>query len=184
MYFGMDNWMNHEYSMYKTLYNLYIINLQILEAEGDPAAGGHVYTFTDGEENEEPYIRDVRDEVLTKSVIIHGLLVDFVADNHDLVTLAVDSGGEYCIYTDTGVDFYDCLKLIGDQTSDDMTLEVSIMSVFVFILLFLLCSTTLKYYIARKNSNVNILILLFCYKANKETLFASSKFDLVLSYNI
>jgi len=89
-----------------------------LEADGNSAGGGLIMVFTDGEETQPPNIEDVADDVLEREPIVHGLLMDGVADDHDLIKLAVESGGDFCIYEDSGsggIDYYQCMMDIVDN---------------------------------------------------------------------
>ena len=80
----------------------------------DTSAGGLIMVFTDGEETERnsPNIEEITPVVLQNAAIVHGLLLKEAADGHNLIQLADDSGGEFCIYEDMGfggVDYYMCL---------------------------------------------------------------------------
>ena len=85
-------------------------------------------TFTDGGENSSPYIRDLEEEILEKEAIVHGLLLDSVTDDHDLIKLARNSGGDVCIYEDNGNggnDYYDCLFELIANLGRFLVIEVS-----------------------------------------------------------
>ena len=84
--------------------------------------------FTDGEETVAPYIADVEYDILQKKPIIHGLLMDSVAKNHDLITLSIASGGGFCIYEfggKGGIDYYQCLMNTISTLGTFAALEVS-----------------------------------------------------------
>ena len=106
--------------------------MQGLEKGGNDPAGGELYVFTDGGENQSPRIKDVRSEVLTKKVKVFGLLLISVIAGHDLITLSVDSGGKSCIYSDNGTDYYDCLNNLYGQTSSTSPVEVGSQILFPF----------------------------------------------------
>ena len=100
----------------------------MLETDGGSAGGAHIFVFTDGEENTEPYIANVTAEVLQKKVCVHGLLMIQVADNHPLIQLAQRSGCGYCIYEDSGddvQDYYQCLTDSISQIGVTAAVEVS-----------------------------------------------------------
>ena len=100
---------------------------QMLEAGGNSAEGAIIIVFTDGAENSKPYIRDVRNEVLNKGAVVHGLLLDDVASKHELITLSVDSGGDFCIFADAGlggIDYYMCMMRIIAGLGNFAALEV------------------------------------------------------------
>ena len=106
--------------------------LQVLEYGGNSAAGGLVIVFTDGGENNKPYIKDVASSVYQKEAIVHGVLITGVADDHDLIKLAVQSGGDFCIYQDSGsggIDYYQCLMDIVLNSGSFTTLEVRVVNV-------------------------------------------------------
>ena len=88
--------------------------------------------FTDGQENDKPYIRDMTDEVIRKEAIVHGLLLAGVADSHDLIKLSVQSGGDFCIYEDSGsggIDYYQCMMNIVSGIGTFAALEVHIKAI-------------------------------------------------------
>ena len=105
---------------------------QMLEAgENGTAAGGMIMVFTDGEEtldrNLHPTIKEITPVVFEKESIIHGLLMSGVTDDHDLIKLAIKSGGDFCIFEDSGdggTDFYQCLMGILESLDDYATVEV------------------------------------------------------------
>ncbi|XP_076808247.1 calcium-activated chloride channel regulator 3A-1-like [Clavelina lepadiformis] len=66
--------------------------LEILEENGKNPVGGNIVVFTDGEENEKPYVKDVSDQVLQAGGVVHAIFFSTSAKN-DLATLVVDSGG-------------------------------------------------------------------------------------------
>ena len=75
--------------------------------------------FTDGAEtNHFPKISDITPVVLEKEAIVHGLLLAGVADDHDLIELALETGGTFCVYvvgrTEGEADYYDCLIAIAE----------------------------------------------------------------------
>lgn len=43
-----------------------MLSYQVLESDGESAAGGHLIVLSDGGENASPYIRETRDDVLSK----------------------------------------------------------------------------------------------------------------------
>ena len=99
----------------------------MLEKGGESAAGGLVIVFTDGEETNAPYIKDVEAYVRSKNVIVHGLLMDGVADDHDLIKLAEATSGSFCIFEDSGsggTDYYQCLMDIVQGVCSFTVLEV------------------------------------------------------------
>lgn len=63
---------------------------------GDDAAGGELIVMTDGKETSATYIREVRQTVLDKKVVVHSVLytTDVAPETHDLSTLARDTGGK------------------------------------------------------------------------------------------
>ena len=65
----------------------------MLESYGDNVArGGVLQVMTDGEENRYPYIKDVRDDVIKKKVIVDSILYTSQAD-HALKELSKETGG-------------------------------------------------------------------------------------------
>ena len=99
----------------------------MLEKGGESAAGGHVIVFTDGQETSAPYISDAEAYVRSKNVIVHGLLLDGVADDHDLIKLAEATDGSFCIFEESrrgGSDYYQCLMDILQGISSFTVLEV------------------------------------------------------------
>ena len=70
----------------------------------------------------------MQDDVLRKEAIVHGLLMDGVADDHDLIKLSVQSGGDFCIYEDSGsggIDYYQCMMDIISNFGSFSATEVS-----------------------------------------------------------
>nr|XP_039257975.1 calcium-activated chloride channel regulator 1-like [Styela clava] len=67
--------------------------IEVLENYGPPE-GGQLIVMTDGEETTYPFVRDVRDEVLDKTVVVQSLIV-YTVENADLVSLSEDSGGQW-----------------------------------------------------------------------------------------
>ena len=101
----------------------------MLERGGKSAAGGLIMVFTDGAETQsiDPTIANMTSTVLQKEAIVHGLLMDGVADDHDLIKLANQSGGEFCIFEDSGsrgIDYYQCLMDIVSLLGSFAPLEV------------------------------------------------------------
>ena len=99
----------------------------MLEANGKSAEGSHVIVFTDGGENQYPYINDVKYGIMSKKLTVHALLLDGVADDHDLIKLAVETGGDFCIYEDSGsggIDYYQCMINIINKLGSFASLEV------------------------------------------------------------
>ena len=66
-----------------------------MEADGD-ATGGELIVMTDGQENINPYIRNVSSTVTSKSVIVHCILYTPYTEpaDHELSKLAASTGGE------------------------------------------------------------------------------------------
>ena len=107
----------------------------MLERNNKIAAGGLIMVFTDGKETGQyPQIADITASVLQKEAIVHGLLMDGVADDHDLIKLSTQSGGDFCIFKDTdlgGIDYYQCMMNIVSPLGSFAPLEVKYRDHFV-----------------------------------------------------
>lgn len=69
-----------------------------------------VIVFTDGQENTDPRIRDVEDEVCAFNATVFGMIVSDVASDHPLIRLSSATCGGSCIVEDTTqTTIYDCL---------------------------------------------------------------------------
>ena len=106
------------------------LNVKMLEAEEDTTAGGAIImVFTDGEETLDfdlhPTVEEIGPTVLEKKAIVHGILMAGETDDSNLIKLAVESGGDFCIFEDSGTggtDFYQCmwglLEGLADYTTE------------------------------------------------------------------
>ena len=84
---------------------------QVLETSGRTVDGSVMVIFTDGEETSAPFISDVRDEVISRGIIVYSILMRNYATNHTLKNLARDTAGRSCIFTDSQhTSYYDCLN--------------------------------------------------------------------------
>jgi len=84
--------------------------------------------FTDGEENEPPFIINVTSTVLQEQCVVYGLLLIAHSEDHDLIELSKVSGGTFCIYDEsdtTSNDYYNCLNNIHQTFTDNSPIEVS-----------------------------------------------------------
>ena len=87
--------------------------------------------FTDGQETKQHYpnIADIAPTVLEKEAIVHGLLLAGVTDDHDLIKLSTASGGDFCIFGESGsggLDYYQCLMDIIGSMGTFAPLEVKV----------------------------------------------------------
>ncbi|CAK8682029.1 unnamed protein product [Clavelina lepadiformis] len=78
------------------------IALQILQENGQDPAGGNIVVFSDGEENENPFVKDVADQVLQGGAVVNAIFFNTNANN-DLETLVVDSRGIWFYGSDVNI---------------------------------------------------------------------------------
>ena len=99
----------------------------------DKTAGGLIMVFTDGEETERlrPNIEQITPAALESEAIIHSLLIDEFADDHNLIKLSIDTGGDFCIYEDSGsggIDYYQCLMNVIGSSGMSAAFEVQVVA--------------------------------------------------------
>ncbi|CAD5126860.1 DgyrCDS14888 [Dimorphilus gyrociliatus] len=104
--------------------------LQLLSQTEDGTNGGAIIIITDGEENKEPWIREVAEEVLQSGARVFPLVMiqDF---SPDLTRLALCSGGRPFGYSDQGdaSDMYDAIQQIMQlSATENSTIPIMIRS--------------------------------------------------------
>ena len=82
-----------------------------MENSGRTVNGTVLVIFTDGLENERPYIEEVTADVISKGMVVYSVMLMSQAREHPLIKLSSRTGGKSCTFTDNRhTTYYDCLN--------------------------------------------------------------------------
>ena len=90
---------------------LFLIFQKLVENSGRNVNGTVLVIFTDGLENEAPFIDEVTTDVISNGLVVYSVMLMSQSRDHPLIKLSSLTGGKSCTFTENqDTSYYDCLN--------------------------------------------------------------------------